>query len=87
VVCALDVQRPKPYPDPLKKILDYFSVSPEEAIFVGDSKVDEMAAKACGVSLAAFNNPSLNAKFHISSLLQIEEILNNLQTQCACSDA
>ena len=77
VVCALDVQRPKPYPDPLEKILDHFKVSPEEALFIGDSKVDELAAGACGVPLAAFKNPSLNAEFHISSLLQIEEILNN----------
>ena len=77
VVCALDVHRPKPYPDPLEKILDYFKVSSQEALFIGDSKVDELAASACGVPLAAFNNPSLNAEFHISSLLQIEEIINN----------
>ncbi|MDD4464206.1 MAG: HAD-IA family hydrolase [Desulfobacterales bacterium] len=87
VVCALDVRRPKPYPDPLEKILDHFKVSPEEALFIGDSKVDEKAASACGVSLAAFNNPSLNAEFHISSLLQIEEILNDLHARYEYSKA
>jgi len=75
VVSASDVERPKPYPDPLVKILTYFSVQPGEALYVGDSKVDEQAAGGAGVPLIAYNNPSLCADFHIKRLKEIEAIL------------
>lgn len=75
VVSALDVERPKPYPDELLKIADYFEVQPKEIIYVGDSEVDEMAAKASGVSLIAYDNPNLSAEFHIRSLRELEMIL------------
>jgi phosphoglycolate phosphatase len=75
VVSALDVPRPKPYPDQLYKIMDYFKVSPEEIIYVGDSEVDEKAAAAAGVPLVAYDNPGLSAEIHIKSLKELENIL------------
>jgi len=42
---------------------------------VGDSELDEIAAKAAGVSFVAYKNRSLSADFHIQSLKQIAEIL------------
>ena len=75
VVSASDVARPKPYPDPLIKILEYFKVLPEEAVYVGDSEVDEQAAASAGIPLIAYDNASLSAAFHISSLKEIEGIL------------
>ncbi len=75
VVSALDVPRPKPYPDQLFKIMDYFKVAPEEIIYIGDSEVDEKAAAAAGVPLVAYDNPGLSAEIHIKSLKELENIL------------
>ncbi|OQX08850.1 MAG: hypothetical protein BWK80_47660 [Desulfobacteraceae bacterium IS3] len=79
VVSALDVAHPKPAPDPLIKILEYFKIAPEEALYVGDSEVDEKAAKAANVPLAAYRNPALDAAFHIVGLNEIEEILKGVR--------
>jgi phosphoglycolate phosphatase len=75
VVSALDVARPKPYPDQLFKIMNYFNVRPEEIIYIGDSEVDEMAAAAAGVPLVAYDNAELSAEIHIKSLKELENIL------------
>ena len=75
VVTALDVKRPKPYPDQLLKILEHFQIEPQQAIYVGDSELDAMAAKSAGIPIIAYNNKSLTADFHINSLKEIEDIL------------
>jgi HAD superfamily hydrolase (TIGR01509 family) len=75
VVCALDVQFPKPHPEALVKVIDHFSVSPEEVIYVGDSKVDEMAAKAAGIPFVAYRNRDLTAERHIWHLAEIADML------------
>lgn len=75
VVSALDVARPKPHPDELLKILEHFDAAPDEIVYVGDSSVDEAAAKAAGVELIAYNSPGLDADYHIRSLKEIEDIL------------
>jgi len=76
VVTSLDVEHPKPHPELLIKILTYFNVKPDEAIYVGDSKLDEMAAKAAQIPLVSYNNSTLAADFHINSLKEIEGLLN-----------
>jgi phosphoglycolate phosphatase len=76
VVTALDVPHPKPYPDPLIRVLEHYQILPEEMIYVGDSKLDEMAAQAAGVPLVAYNNPSLAADYHIHRLRELDGILN-----------
>lgn len=81
VVSAKDVTRPKPDPEPLIKILNHFGVAPHQALFVGDSPVDEAAARAAGIPLVAFNNPSLEAAFHINRLEEIEKILTDSRTR------
>ena len=63
VVSALDVAHPKPHPESLNQILAYFRIDPGNAIYVGDSIVDEQAAKAAGIPLVAYRNPSLSAKY------------------------
>ena len=76
VVCALDVRFPKPHPEALIKVIDHFSISPAEAIYVGDSKVDEMAADAAGIPFVAYRNPSLTAKYHIRQLSELENLMD-----------
>ena len=76
VISALDVRHPKPHPEPLLKILDLFAVNRDEVIYVGDSGVDEAAATAAGVPLAAYRNPGLAAAWHIEGLDEILGIVN-----------
>ena len=75
VLTALNVPRPKPHPDPLLKLLDHFGATPEQVLYIGDSTLDEQAAKASGISLAAYDNLSLEARYHIKSLEEIEAIV------------
>ncbi|MDM8523778.1 HAD-IA family hydrolase [Desulfococcaceae bacterium HSG8] len=79
VITALDSDRPKPHPDPLIMALEHFKIDPSHAIYVGDSEVDEAAAKAAGVPFVAYDNRSLDAEFHITGLEQIGDILSDNQ--------
>jgi len=76
VVTAFDVVHPKPHPEQLLKICNHFAMEARHLLYVGDSVVDEMAASAAGVDLAAYNNPSLAARYHIQSLNELEQILS-----------
>ncbi len=75
VVSSSDVNLPKPHPDSLLRILQYFHIQPDEAVYVGDSNVDELAANSAGVQLIAFRNPGLSSAYHIDSLKELEVIL------------
>jgi len=75
IVSANDVPRPKPHPDQLLRLLDFFEISPPQMLYVGDSKVDETAAKAAKVPLVSYDNKSMSAEYHIRSLKEIEDIL------------
>ena len=76
IVTALDVNRPKPYPDQLYRLLDFFECKPRQVLYVGDSDLDQQAAEAAGVSFVAYQNNSVSADYHIKSLKEIEQILN-----------
>jgi len=75
VVSSSDVDRPKPYPDPLIKVLEHFKIKPNQSIYVGDSELDQMAATLAEIPFIAYKNRSLTADFHIDSLQEIEKIL------------
>ena len=76
VVTSSDVKRPKPHPDVLLKILDHFDLVSHQVIYVGDSRLDELAAKAAGIPLVAYRNRELAAEYHINNLGEIEELLD-----------
>lgn len=76
VVSALDVQKPKPHPESLHKILRYFKITPQEALYIGDSEVDQAASEAAGVPLVAYKNKRLSADYHIEHFKELEELLN-----------
>jgi HAD superfamily hydrolase (TIGR01549 family) len=75
VVTAMDVDSPKPDPEGLNKVAYRFSIHPAEMIYVGDSKVDEMASRAAGVSFVAYRNSDLTADYHIQRLAEMNDIL------------
>ncbi|SDO46746.1 HAD family hydrolase [Desulforhopalus singaporensis] len=74
VVTAATAKRPKPAPDGLLEILDHFNCAPEEALFIGDSIVDQQHASACGVDLIAFKNSDLEARYHVDSFKEILQL-------------
>jgi len=76
VVTSSDVLRPKPHPEALHKILEYFDLEPFQTIYIGDSQVDEMAARAAAIPLVAYRNRELSADYHIDTLKELEELLN-----------
>ncbi len=71
VMTADTAVRPKPAPDALLEILDHFGCQPEEAVFIGDSIIDEQHAAACNVPLIAFKNPALQAKYYVCCFMDI----------------
>jgi phosphoglycolate phosphatase-like HAD superfamily hydrolase len=74
VMTAASAPRPKPAPDALHVILKHFGLSADEAVFIGDSSVDQAHAAAAGVDLIAFRNPELEARWHVSSFMDILEL-------------
>lgn len=75
VVTSIDILRPKPYPDALLKILEYFGIESHQALYVGDSQVDAEAASRAKVPFVAFRNEILPTPHHIGSLKELEQIL------------
>ncbi|MDY6824733.1 MAG: HAD family hydrolase [Thermodesulfobacteriota bacterium] len=75
VVTALDVPNPKPAPDQLHKILDYFRAAPGEMLYVGDSELDAAAAGAAGVPFIAYNNPDLPANWYVTTMDELRTLL------------
>ncbi len=75
VVTASDVKQPKPHPEALLKILDHFGLAPHQVIYIGDSRVDELAARAAKMPLVAYRNRELAAEYHIDSFGELEELL------------
>ncbi len=74
VMTADKVARPKPAPDALLEILDFFSCKPEHAIFIGDSIIDEQHAAACQVPFIAFKNDKLNAQYHVHCFMDVLQL-------------
>jgi len=71
VVTAATAKRPKPAPDGMLEILEHFGCQPEQAVFIGDSIVDQQHATSCNVPLIAFRNTDLKAQYHVNSFLEI----------------
>ena len=81
VVSAQDVSRPKPDPEALARILNHFRLKPHEAIYIGDSRVDEEFARRAGVRLVAYCNPELNAAYYLESFAQGPGLIREIQAR------
>lgn len=73
VMTAAKVKNPKPHPEPLLKILEHYRISPREALFVGDSELDQRSAEAAGVPFVAYKSylPGLARIEHHSEILAL----------------
>jgi len=54
VIASESGRKTKPHPEPLERALAGLAASPERALFVGDSSVDQQTAQAAGVPFAFF---------------------------------
>jgi HAD superfamily hydrolase (TIGR01509 family) len=79
VVSAQDVSRPKPHPEAFRRILEHFRLKPDEAVYIGDSPVDEVFAANSGVSLVAYRNPELVAAYYLESFAQGPDLIKEIR--------
>ncbi len=77
VVTALDVERPKPDPESVEKILATLGVEKGQTLFVGDSDVDRETAAGAGVKFVAYKNRDLPADAFIEDHLTLLSFLAN----------
>jgi phosphoglycolate phosphatase-like HAD superfamily hydrolase len=61
VVTIRDVERPKPHPEMLWKVLGHFSLAAADAVYIGDSGLDRRAAADAGVPFLGFRDGSIGA--------------------------
>lgn len=74
VMTAENARRPKPAPDALLEILDHCNCAVAEAIYIGDSIIDQQHSEACGMRLIAFRNKLLTAEYHVRSFMDILQL-------------
>jgi phosphoglycolate phosphatase len=74
VMTAENARRPKPAPDALLEILDFYSCQVEEAIYIGDSLVDREHTQNCGMRLISFKNQALPADYYVSNFMEVLEL-------------
>ena len=72
---------PKPNPQGLNEIVTEWGTTPNQIAFLGDSKVDELAAEAAGVPFLAFRNENLQAKLHFPDFFTLISRLTPLVEQ------
>ncbi|MGO9622171.1 MAG: HAD family hydrolase [Desulfobaccales bacterium] len=78
VVSAQDVSHPKPHPESFERILGHFGLKAREAIYIGDSEVDQDFAANAGVALVAYRNPRLQAAHHLESFAAAPALIRRL---------
>lgn len=82
-ICADESPRNKPLPDPILLCLDRMGVSPQEAVYVGDSPSDIQAGKAAGadtigVTWGVFPAEALTAEapgILVHTIAELSEVL------------
>ena len=79
VVSSLDVENPKPHPESVYKILDFFDIGPDRAVYVGDSLIDLDTAKAAEVCFIAYGNGNLESHLSAGSMEEVEKVLTEIE--------
>ena len=71
VVTSDDVEKLKPYPDPVIKLCEKLNVMPDETILVGDTKNDYKAGKGAGCFVVGLNTDGDLVIDKLSDLLEL----------------
>jgi len=78
IACYDDVEKGKPYPDMLYKILDDLDHSNEKSIFIGDGPRDEMASKHAEIPYIMVDWGFTDHSDAVRSVKDLEEMLLNV---------
>jgi HAD superfamily hydrolase (TIGR01549 family) len=81
VVSSLDVSQPKPDPESVFKILDYFKVTSDQCWYIGDSEIDAQTAGRAGVFFVAYKNSSLTADFYVQGFAELRDYFEDSRGQ------
>ena len=76
VVTALDVEHPKPHPESIEKIIRELHLDREEAVFIGDSDVDQQTARSSGIKFIAYKNKDIGNDAYIEDHLDVIKLLS-----------
>jgi len=77
VVTALDVKNPKPHPESIEKIIEALKLEKAEAVFIGDSDVDQQTAKSSGVKFVAYKNKEIANDAYIEDHFDLLSLIFN----------
>jgi phosphoglycolate phosphatase len=77
IASALDKVAPKPAPDILRLCLERARVAPENAVYIGDSPIDRVAAEAAGVPFIGVGT-RVEHRDRIASLHELDDALRTL---------
>lgn len=78
IACYDDVEKGKPYPDMLHKILDELDHSNDKSLFVGDGPRDEMASKNADIPYIMVDWGFTDHKNAVRTVPELKEILLNV---------
>jgi len=72
--------KPKPYPDMLLRVLEKLEVMNYEAVYVGDSEIDVLAAKNAGIKMVMVGDrrTRIEPDYRISELKELKRVLYEL---------
>ncbi|MCD6489265.1 MAG: HAD-IA family hydrolase [Thermodesulfobacterium sp.] len=62
-------------PSALLTILNYFKVTPEDTLYIGDSKVDKELCEKCKVKMVSFKNNDLPADFYVKNYEELKKFI------------
>ena len=76
IASARDKVRPKPAPDIVELCLERAGVSPDRAVYIGDSETDRIAAESAGTHFIGVGERAPH-RYQIESLEQLPEMLRD----------
>ncbi len=75
VATPIEVGKAKPDPAMMHFVLAELGVTPDQAMYVGDSELDQDLAEASGVRLIAFQAGGLRAWAHVEAMAELPPLL------------
>jgi len=75
IICGDEVEHPKPHPQMLNMIIEFYEDDKSKFLFVGDSTRDELCAKNAGIDSVLVEWGFSEHKNSVSSFKELEELL------------
>ena len=75
VVCYESYKKPKPHPESLLIALKRLKVKPEEAVYIGDSWADALAAKRAKIKFISYERKVKGADYNINKLVDLIKVI------------